>query len=61
AGTQHPKIQLLTIADLVERHQRIDLPPWTDWRTFNRAPRAKRPGNPRQNHLDFEDAEEDSS
>jgi DNA modification methylase len=58
AGTQHPKIQLLTIADLIERNQRIDLPPWTDWRTFKKAPRRKRQPNPRQNHFDFDDAED---
>lgn len=59
-GTQHPKIQLLTIAELVQQGQRIDLPPWTDWRTFKRAPRSKPRSNPRQNHLDFNDADEDA-
>lgn len=56
-GTQHPKIQLLTIADLVERNQRIDLPPWTDWQTFRRAPKAKRNPGLQQNNLAFPEEE----
>ncbi len=61
AGTKHPKIQLLMVGDLIDRGQRIDLPPWTDWRTFKRAPRSKPRSNPQQNELDFEELEEESS
>lgn len=39
-GTKHPKIQLLTIAELLEG-KGIDAPPSRDIRTFKKAPRAK--------------------
>lgn len=54
-GTQHPKIQLLTIRTLLEEGKRIDLPPagWAVNCTFKRAPRAKQTKNLSQNELDF--------
>ncbi|MDW8223201.1 MAG: DNA methyltransferase [Gemmatales bacterium] len=59
-GTQHPKIQILTIADLLERQQRIDLPAWTDWQTFRRAPKAKPNPGHHLNTMDFGWNEEDN-
>jgi hypothetical protein len=39
-NTQHPRIQLLTIEDLLGGKQ-IDMPAWRDLRTFKKAPKAK--------------------
>ena len=39
-GTKHPRIQLLTVAELLEG-KRIDMPPSRDLRTFKKAPKAK--------------------
>jgi len=43
-GTKHPRIQLLTIAELL-RGARVDYPPTQANVTFKRAPRAARPGD----------------
>jgi len=40
-GTRHPKLQVLTIEELL-RGTRIDLPPSRDLRTFKKAPKVKR-------------------
>jgi site-specific DNA-methyltransferase (adenine-specific) len=40
AGTQHPRLQMLTIEDLLNG-KKLDLPAWHDVRTFKKAPRAK--------------------
>jgi len=40
AGTQHPRIQLLTVAQLLQS-KTIDMPPWHDVRTFKKAPKSK--------------------
>jgi len=40
-GSRHPKLQLLTIEQLLAG-QRIDLPPTRDLRTFKKAPQARR-------------------
>ena len=39
-GTKHPKIQILTVGELLEG-KTIDAPPSRDIRTFKKAPRAK--------------------
>jgi hypothetical protein len=44
-GTKHPRIQLLTIEDLLAG-KKIDLPPICDQRTFKKAPRVKTPMKP---------------
>ena len=40
-NTKHPKIQLLTVDELLEG-KKIDMPPSRDLRTFKNAPKAKR-------------------
>jgi DNA modification methylase len=44
-GTRHPKIQILTIEELLNGKQ-VNLPPSRDNRTFKKAPKAKRSGGP---------------
>ena len=39
-GTKHPKIQILTVGELLEG-KTIDAPPSRDFRTFKKAPRAR--------------------
>jgi hypothetical protein len=39
ARTQHPKIQILTIDDLLTG-KKIDMPAWRELRTFKKAPRS---------------------
>jgi site-specific DNA-methyltransferase (adenine-specific) len=44
-GTKHPRLQVLTVQELLEG-KRIDMPPSRDARTFKKAPKAKRnPGS----------------
>jgi len=40
-GTEHPRIQILTIAELLAG-KKLDLPPSRDIRTFKKAPKAKK-------------------
>ena len=40
AGTKHPRLQILTIEDLLNG-KRIDMPAQQDVRSFKQAPRAK--------------------
>ena len=40
-GTKHPRMQILTVQELLEG-KRIDMPPSRDLRTFKKAPKAKR-------------------
>ena len=42
-GTKHPRLQILTVAELLEGKQ-VDMPPWHDLRTFKKAPKARRSG-----------------
>ena len=42
-GTKHPRLQILTVQELLEG-KKIDMPPTRDLRTFKKAPKAK--GNP---------------
>ena len=39
-NTKHPRIQILTIAELIEG-KKIDAPPSRDFRTFKNAPKAR--------------------
>ena len=41
-GTKHPRLQILTIAELLAG-KGIDMPPSRDMRTFKKAPKAKGP------------------
>lgn len=49
-GTKHPRIQLLTVAELLDGHK-VDFPRGAVDDTFKRAPRA-RPDEPRQGKLE---------
>jgi hypothetical protein len=40
-GTKHPRIQLLTVEELLGG-KKVDMPPTRDERTFKKAPKAKR-------------------
>ena len=40
-NTKHPKIQILTVGELLEG-KKLDVPPTRDIRTFKNAPKAKR-------------------
>jgi site-specific DNA-methyltransferase (adenine-specific) len=53
AKTRHPKLQILTIDDLLAG-KKIDMPPWHEQRTFKKAPK-RRPGKLRQPTLPFDD------
>ena len=44
-GTRHPRIQLLTIRDILDEGQKIDLPRTGDDRTFKKAPRKPKPSD----------------
>jgi len=53
AKTRHPKLQVLTIDDLLAG-KKIDMPPWHEQRTFKKAPK-RRSGKLRQPTLPFDD------
>ncbi len=53
AKTRHPKLQILTIDDLLAG-KKIDMPPWHEQRTFKKAPK-RRSAKLRQPTLPFED------
>ena len=40
AGTQHPRVQVLTVEELLNG-KKLDLPAWRDVRTLKKAPKAK--------------------
>ena len=42
-GTRHPRLQILTVAELLAG-KRVDYPPSKAEQTFKRAPRARRRG-----------------
>lgn len=42
-GTKHPRLQILTVAELLDG-RKIDMPPTGDLRTFKKAPKAKAKG-----------------
>lgn len=49
-GTKHPKLQILTVGELLEG-KKLDLPPSRDFRTFKDAPKAKRQSRDKQHEL----------
>jgi site-specific DNA-methyltransferase (adenine-specific) len=52
-GTSHPRLQILTVEELLEG-KKIDMPPSRDLRTFKKAPKAKpNPGSGTKNLLLF--------
>jgi hypothetical protein len=53
ANTKHPRLQLLTIQDLLAG-KKIDMPAAQDLRSFKQAPKAK-PKRPKDLHLPFGD------
>ena len=53
ARTRHPKLQILTIDDLLAG-KKIDMPPWHEQRTFKKAPK-RRSAKLRQPTLPFDD------
>jgi DNA modification methylase len=52
-GTRHPRVQILTVQDLLDG-KKIDMPPSRDLRTLKKAPKAKpNPGSTTKNLLLF--------
>ena len=49
-NTKHPKMQILTVGELLEG-KTLDAPPSRDIRTFKKAPRARRKPVEKQTHL----------
>ena len=49
-GTQYPRLQLLTIEELLAG-KRVDMPPWSEQRTFKVAPKAQRESRDGQGRL----------
>jgi len=52
-GTTHPRLQILTVADLLSG-KKIDMPPTPDLRTFKKATKAKKRDRPDYSLLPFE-------
>lgn len=40
-GTKHPRLQILTVEDLLDGKAAVNMPPSGDIRTFRKAPKAK--------------------
>ena len=55
-GTKHPRLQILTVADLLDG-KKIDMPPSRDIRTFKKAPKVKKTPKDKYNHLPLEEDE----
>jgi DNA modification methylase len=53
-GTKHPRLQILTVADLLDG-KKIDMPPSRDMRTFKKAPKAKAKPKHKAGRLPLED------
>lgn len=51
-GTKHPRLQIITVADLLQG-KKIDMPPSGDLRTFKKAPKAKKRDRPVDSALLF--------
>lgn len=49
-GTKHPKVQILTVAEILDGKQ-VDMPPARDIRTFKKAPKVKRPSDTKAHSL----------
>jgi site-specific DNA-methyltransferase (adenine-specific) len=56
-GTKHPKVQILTVREILAGKQ-VDLPPTRDIRTFKKAPKAKKGSDTKEQSLSFGDEEE---
>lgn len=56
-GTKHPRIQILTIRELLEQNKRIDMPPpgWAENRTFKKAPPQKKVPDDTQLMIEIDD------
>jgi hypothetical protein len=57
-GTKHPKIQILTVEELLAGKQ-VDMPPTQDHRTFKKAPKAKSKSAETTLELGFGDDQDD--
>ena len=53
-GTKHPRIQIITVGELLEG-KGIDAPPSRDFRTIKKAPRAKKAKSEKQHKMFEED------
>jgi len=58
AGTSHPKLQILTVRDLLDGKQ-VDLPRFSDFRTFKKAPRIRTGPKSRAWTLPFDERSDD--
>jgi hypothetical protein len=56
-GTSHPKVQILTVEELLDGRQ-VDMPPSRDLRTFKKAPKAKKISDTAEQSLAFGDDED---
>ena len=56
-GTKHPKVQILTVREILTGKQ-VDMPPTQDVRTFKKAPKAKRGSDTRALTLPLGDDDE---
>ncbi len=57
-GTKHPRVQVLTVAEILTGKQ-VDLPPSQDHRTFKKAPKAKMAANTTEQTLPFGDEDDE--
>lgn len=56
-GTKHPRVQILTVGELLEG-RKIDMPPSRDFRTFKKAPKAKPKSDKAEKMLPFDQDDE---
>jgi len=56
-GTKHPKVQILTVGEILAGKQ-VDLPPTRDIRTFKKAPKAKKGPDTKEQGLAFGDQDD---
>jgi hypothetical protein len=57
-GPKHPKVQVLTVEELLNGKQ-VDMPPTQDHRTFKKAPKAKTKSTEATLELGFGEDEDD--
>ena len=57
-GTSHPRLQILTVAELLAG-KKIDMPPSLDLRTFKKAPKAKKEATHKDQFLMLEEPREE--
>lgn len=53
-GSTHPRIQLLTVEELLNG-KKVDMPPTLDLRTFKKAPKAKKEATQKAQEFEFEE------